>query len=510
MHLVHEFAFDFAPSDEDWLRTRLQGFGATERGSARLRTLFVDTPDGLIAKLGFALGLRRRLNSTSARASLRARPSSPARWTRFIENLAPSPRHDKLDAALQTLDVREALALVVTSDSVETFFDLRFGSAMVDIRIELSHSATAGGALGVATATFRHASGGVGDFLRAVGTIADPAKLRLSAEAAMIRARRRLGLNCRCHVGAFAPRLGRAMDKRQAFREVAWACVDQFLLNEGFVRDGGDVEAVHQCRVALRRLRTALKLFKIRTEDEAAQKWRHERRAISALLRDVRDLDVLTENVAQDSTTLSADAAHALVGELKLRRKEACAKLGATLESEAAKRFYLELALWIEAGDFGDAKTWQESFVAFVNKRLAKATERLRERGEKLAEGSDEERHRTRIAAKNLRYGAEFLEGLLSHKSAHKRYDAFLAALKDIQEILGDHNDEIVARQFFTGLAERPHTADPVARAAVVEAAQAVAGATDETPQINFLDEAERAFRDLADVKPFWAKMASE
>jgi CHAD domain-containing protein len=513
MRLARECAFDFAPQDDAWLRARLDHFGAVNRGSAQAKAFVLDTADGLIAKLGFAIGTRQRGGLVPA-GSRRTRPSSQSRWTRFIEELSPAPhQRDRLDEALQSLEVREALVVAAAIDTDEVFFAGQRGEAIFEIRVAKSKIAAAGKQLVVATAMFRHVSGSVSDFLRAVGEITDPAKMRLTAEAPMIRARRHLHPGWRNHVGAFTPRLGRAMDMRAAFRAIAEACFDQFLLNEAFVRELRDPEAVHQSRVALRRLRTALWLFRMRGRDLETAPWRSELKEISALLRDARDLDVfVTEQIEPRLAGLPTEEAQALLAEFKLRRIAAYDKLVAELESERAKRFYFDLACWIEADEFGAAEishpeTWNQGFLDFVDKRLTKAAETLLTRGDRIDKDDDAQRHETRIASKNLRYAAEFLESLLSRKAARKRFKALIGALKHIQEVLGQHNDEIVTRAYLAKLAQEPMAPAHERADAIAAAAASLAASAPAMPEAEFLQKARDAFRQLAKAKRFWTRI---
>jgi triphosphatase len=518
MRRAPEFAFDVASHDAAWLNNRLEKFGATFRGTRHALALYLDTPDGAIAKLGLGFGLRQQDKMTLARGPRRAPALGARRWMRFVEELSPAPHmHDVLECCLQRDAVREALALSVACAIEETLFAVQFGGAWLEIRVDRCEIAASSQKFVVTTARFHQISGGLTDFLQAVREIAGVPHLRLCAEPMLVRARRRLYADGERPIGAFAPRLGRAMDMREAFQTVAQACFDQFLLNEAAIRIAREVEAVHQCRVALRRMRTALRLFRLPTgkaiEGSRAHSWRHDFKAISTLLRDARDLDVLLDEQAQPLVSKSPPvnappaASAALLNEIKARREGAYDRLLAALSGPQANGFYLDFALWIGAGDFGAAADWNEPLVAFLQRRLSKTTRNLLKRGDEIETDSEEERHRTRIAAKNLRYSAEFFECLTAPKTVHKRFKIFIAALKEIQEILGAYNDQIVARQFFTALAQEPGTHDAEDRAAVQASALALAHSAALVQQEEFLRKARRAFHSLGDAKPFWTKI---
>jgi triphosphatase len=509
MRLAREFAFSFASQDETWLRARLAEAGAIFRGTRESQALFLDTPNGAIRKLGLGLGLRRRDKMNSSRLRRIPLPASK-RWERSIEDLWPvSHSREKFEACLRSDAVREALGLSLSSETEEIFFALHFATAELEIRIDRSKIRAAGDEFIIATVAIRHISGSFPDFLNGLREIAGSPQLRLCVESVLVRALRHAPIDWHHHVDAFAPRLGRAMDVRGAFQAVVQGCFDQFLLNESLIREARDPEAVHQCRVALRRLRSALRLFLPRAENGGEENWRRDLKHFSALLRDARDLDVLLSEQVQPALSLAPSAGlAALLNEIKARREQAYDKLVAALRGPQAAAFYLDVALWIEAGDFGVPEIWHETVTAFMQKRLSKAARKLLKRGELIETDSEHRRHRTRIAAKNLRYGAEFFESLLLSKTARKRFTAFIEALKEIQEILGEHNDEVAAEDFFAKMAQELCASDADALADAVATAKTLAASSHAMPEADYLRKAKHAFRSLAETKPFWTKVS--
>jgi triphosphatase len=508
MRFAREFAFDLGAHDDAWLMTKLAAFGAIRKGSVRSRMLYLDTPEGTIARLGLGLGLQQRDPMVAAAQPRRRGVAGRKRWTRFVEALAPTPQpRAQLEAHLRDDATREALALAATCESNETLYSLQFGASALELRYDRSEICAADRDCVVATVTLRHVAGDVSDFAAAVRAIATSAELLLCAEAAMTRAWRHFGMDAQHHVGASSPRLGRAMDVGVAFKTIARTCFDQFLRNETAVRELRDLEAVHQCRVALRRLRAALRLFKLNAGNDAGNGWRQDLKYFSALLRDARDLDVLiSEQIEPRLAVTAVTGSNVLLNDLERRRHAAYGKLVEALKGAEAKRFYLEVALWIEAGDFGAPHLWSQTLVAFVHKRLSKQTRKLLLRGKRIEEDNEHERHRTRIAAKNLRYSAEFFECLLSGKTPRRRFTDFISALKKIQEILGNYQDQTIAGQVLARLADEPHGCDAELQATLTQAAQNLTLSASAVPEADFLRKANHAFKRLADAKPFWVK----
>ena len=124
---------------------------------------------------------------------------------------------------------------------------------------------------------------------------------------------------------------------------------------------------------------------------------------------------------------------------------------------------------------------------------LDKRYRKLRRHGRRLAEMQPEERHAARIAAKKLRYAAEFFASLYPERETRP----FLRDLAALQNILGDLNDIAVTEHLVRDLAgNRP--GKPLA-----ESLQLFAGwnASDAMHQ---LERMRAAWQNLAHSKPFW------
>jgi CHAD domain-containing protein len=93
-------------------------------------------------------------------------------------------------------------------------------------------------------------------------------------------------------------------------------------------------------------------------------------------------------------------------------------------------------------------------------------------------------------------------------KTARKRFAAFIEALKEIQEILGEHNDEVAAEDFFAKMAQELCASDADGLAAAVATAKTLAASSPSMPEAGYLRKAKHAFRSLAETKPFWTKIS--
>jgi triphosphatase len=127
---------------------------------------------------------------------------------------------------------------------------------------------------------------------------------------------------------------------------------------------------------------------------------------------------------------------------------------------------------------------------------LEKRRRQVKKRGRDLESLNAEERHNVRIAAKKLRYGAEFFAGLYIDKKASKRHMAFVAALEDLQDSLGDLNDITTGHELLNELTEAG--SGSALFAAGMTAADIEARAT------KLVASAAKAHEALIDVRPFW------
>lgn len=237
------------------------------------------------------------------------------------------------------------------------------------------------------------------------------------------------------------------LDDDPAIGELACAVLRehfaQFLAQEPGVRLGEDAEAVHRARVATRRLRAAMSLFRDYLPPEA-QRLRDELRWIAQLLGGVRDLDVQLERLAAwraEDAMLEPHALDSLESLLAGQRERAQAKLLHGLNSARYERLVADFAGFLRGAcpDAGAqcAKPARKEMPGLIRRRYDK----VRALGDDLESDSPpSEYHALRIRCKRLRYALEFAEPL--YRKAIRNYLPRLVALQDL---LGLHQDAYVA-----------------------------------------------------------------
>jgi inorganic triphosphatase YgiF len=275
------------------------------------------------------------------------------------------------------------------------------------------------------------------------------------------------------------------MDAATAFRHIARSCLRQFRLNEALLLVQRRPEALHQARVALRRLRSAFSLFgELFAADEQARGLRDGLRGLAASLGEARNLDVLIERAGESAVRTR----------LEVAREEAYVRVAAALDSPQARALMLELMEWLAVGpwstDAENADRRAEPVRAFATGALDRARRKVKKRGQRLAKVDDEARHTLRKEAKKLRYASEFFGSLFDDKRGRRRYKRFVAALEELQDQLGALNDLATAPGEMRKLGL---DSDPEARALLGT----------ETKQ-HLIAAAAEAHDGLVDAKRFW------
>jgi len=236
-------------------------------------------------------------------------------------------------------------------------------------------------------------------------------------------------------------------------------CLRQIGDNEAAAVLGADPEGVHQLRVGVRRLRSALSFFGPVLPERQRTAFRESLLWLGRALGPARDLDVFaSEWLAPALGARVGDAVLARFDdEVRMQRAAHYGQVREALHSDRYPRLLLEVRRWLARSAWRDQPLSATSASLFLPARDYASTrlERRHRKARKLARlvvtETPELRHQLRIQLKKLRYAAEFTQDLFPEKKA-RRYARRLAALQDA---LGVANDAVVAERVATLLAER-------------------------------------------------------
>jgi inorganic triphosphatase YgiF len=255
---------------------------------------------------------------------------------------------------------------------------------------------------------------------------------------------------------ATRPQLDLGMSVGQAFTVIAYSCMKQIRANEGAVLLGEDPEGIHQWRVALRRLRALVSLFRDAIEPAVLAQLAPDLRWAQQQLGPARDWDVfLLETVEPLLERLPEQASLlALKESAEAARDLAYDTARETLGSRRYARLLLLIYLVLEDGSWqrrvlADRVDLSESsLVDRAGVLVEKRARKLKKLGRKHKQMEERDLHEVRILGKKLRYAVEFFRDLYPAKSV-VRYQAALVALQDT---LGSLNDAVVGQHLIEEL----------------------------------------------------------
>jgi len=253
------------------------------------------------------------------------------------------------------------------------------------------------------------------------------------------------------------------MSAGQSFRVIGLSCLRDLRAHEaGTIKR--EAEALHQMRVAMRRLRAAISLFAAVVTDEQVEAIKAELKWLARELAPARDLDSLLIEVIAPLRKQQADApGFASVARIFAReRLKSYRRVQAAVQSERYRKLVAETATWIEAGPWTRSTDAQRAALrdgpveTLAAEQLSRRRKKIRRRGRDIASLDAAALHALRIQIKKLRYAVEFFSNLYCDKKAERRKEKFHAALRKLQGSLGGFNDIAMRKALCEAILTRP------------------------------------------------------
>ena len=223
-----------------------------------------------------------------------------------------------------------------------------------------------------------------------------------------------------------------------AARRVVGAALAQLQANAAHAALGD--EWLHQFRVGLRRLRSALRIFRDSFGRQLRRDMRADCRWLSRVTGEARDLDVFIEAMLG-----SGDRGSTLERRAKHARAAARRAVGVALASERYTRFVLRFARWLATEDEPVHRDLMNTAASALDRKYERAMHGLRHLERLDASG----RHRVRIRLKRLRYACEMLGSLYGRDAVA----AYAHAVAQLQDDLGVEADAMAALRLLEQLA---------------------------------------------------------
>jgi len=432
----------------------------------RLHSVYFDTPDLALTTAGVALRVRRvgpRLVQTVKAAG----DGGGALFERVevedeIASLEPDVGaigHDALRDRVARLAGGTPLEPVLETDVERTTSRLREGAALIDADLDVGEIRTPAGVLPICELELELVEGPPAALYGLAIELGEKVPLRLGVRSKFERGLAQLRGQRPAPVRAGAIAIDGDAPLEDSLARVLASCLRQIMLNEEAAYDGHDVEGVHQMRVGVRRMRSALSLFRKLLPADAYAHFDPELRWLAGVLGGARDLDVFEHDVL--APILAGSGSAAALGWLRedaeALRLERYETLRSALDSQRYAMLVLALAHFIARSGWREQPLSPDAARLFrptrivarelLERRLARARRRARH----LDAGDASRCHALRIALKKLRYAAEFLGAAFDGGRAGR----YARAVARAQDELGALNDLVTARAIVDEVARR-------------------------------------------------------
>lgn len=480
---------------------------ARSKGTRKhLKSVYYDTPERTLWRNGLSLRVRqsgaRFLQTVKAEAG--DDPLRRGEWEASVPSLAPDlalampfipeKLRTDLDAnrldAVFTADIRRHQRIVnLPSGAVELAFDqgvLKSGDRSMpvsEIELELK-------------------GGSAGAIYELALRLAEHGPVRPSIRS---KAARGFELADDTPPPARKPqklRFDPAVPLDDTFATTLRACLGHLLESQPAAEDGRDPEGIHQMRVALRRLRSALDLMRSVGSLNRLEALRAEAKWLAQSLSPAREWDIFQgETLPRVATGCPSIAGFDSLEEVAAKRRSAAyRKVRFILGDRRCASLLIGLGGWIETrgwrGDVAPENLGQlaEPAANFARRMLSDQHAKVLKRGRHFKSLTAEERHRLRLAVKKLRYVADFLLPLYGRKKSTKRFAEKLAGL---QEELGSFNDMATTASLLQGLGTEALDSGTAAAAITGWQAHAMAGSEPRLREV---------WCDFVETKPPWSR----
>lgn len=447
-----ELKFEADPDDFDRLLRHPALQDAIEGpGLQSLRSIYFDTHDHALHDAGISLRIRtdgrRRIQTIKAPPKANGIALERMEWETPVRSDKPDLTFLSGPGLEPLLNLKNDIKPILSIDVHRTTITVRHEGSIVEVAFDRGSVRGHAEARPFAEIELELKRGDLEDLFGLARALADTAPLRLSFLAKSDRGFGALG-EAPTRAKAEPIELKRRTTSGEAFQAIASSCLRHLMANYPILREHRAPEAVHQMRVALRRLRAAIALFKAVVADEQRDRVRNELKWMASQLGEARDLDVYIAQTLEPARARHGDVSEfqTLMARYEERRRSAYDTVQETIASPRFLKGVLDTAAWIQTGEWlslgGEvARARENPALDHAKDELSRRWSRVRKRGKKLTAFDPEERHQLRIEIKKLRYAIDFFQSLFKGSLVRKPKKAAREVLEALQDTLGELND---------------------------------------------------------------------
>ncbi len=340
---------------------------------------------------------------------------------------------------------------VFTTDFHRTIWHVPYGESLIEMAVDRGSVASNGRKTPICEIELELINGRIGDIFGLTRQLQDALDLRPAIASKAERGYAVFAGTPDTPIRAKAATLSPDLTPVQAFRNIALGCLEHYQRNERGLIASKDPEYVHQARVALRRLRSALKLFAPVLPADFVAAYGQTWQTLASALGDARNWDVFVSETLPPILAAFPRQRDALRLQREGTRRARQARNAVTHLVSLPE--YPRLIVEFTAAIYALNEPLPQNLEDFARQRLKLRARQARRLAARHRELDPAERHRMRISFKKLRYAVEFFAPLLPPKPL-KRY---LPALTRLQDELGLINDHVTAQSLLDeALQDRP------------------------------------------------------
>jgi triphosphatase len=358
----------------------------------RLKTTYYDTTDQALHREGMALSVRREGRAfvqTLKAVTLDGGPSRRREWEAPVPTMAPIPSMiaDRLPEALHAALAANGLLPIFTTTFRRRRRVLDIADASVDVSFDEGAIEAGDHSVSVNEIELELKSGSPAALYELALLLLDQYAFKLGVQSKADRGYA-LALNAApAAVKASPTNLDSETAIGEAFAQIFYAAHAHVLANQAAAEDGRDPEGVHQLRVGLRRLRSALSLLRPIAPSATLESLRADAEWAASALGDARGWDVfLAETLPEVAAGCADNGWDCLKVAAEALRRQAYVNAREMLSAERHARFQLMLGAWIErkawqANDGGSLARLDEPTASFAARTLSERHRKVLKRG---------------------------------------------------------------------------------------------------------------------------------
>lgn len=436
---------------------------ARELQTETLKATYFDTPSHALRKKSIILRIRKSGDDEPVLGMKGPGAASDGPFHR--KEVEVSSPGKKPDLALFDRPTRKFLARAIGEQPLAAIFNMEFtrlsglvtsGSSAVEIAVDQGHISAGKQRMPLAEVELELVSGRKSDLLDLAAGLAKDFSLRLDFVSKAEKGFRMLLAEKPIPVKATPLKAKSLATLDDAVAAILSSTLAQFVANWAVLRESDEPESIHQMRIALRRMRCGLAIFNRAAPGAGFGELRDDAGRLASAFGPARNTDAIRMSLLQGplASTDCSENRDALRAILEKRRVAAYAAARAQLDGPDATEFVLKVQGvlarrgWREIPGSDGSKISKAPARKLFRAELNRLRSRVLKR-ERAAGVSDQDRHKLRIALKNLRYGSEFFGDLFGKD---KQRQAFRKRMSALQEHLGLRNDIVVARIYLKEL----------------------------------------------------------